>query len=165
MKRAYSTTTSNDNNKGNHETPPQTYNTGAPPIRSTTAAADNNQITHSADTVSTTSSGASQPKAAGPGLLYNATPPNTNRPNSANQHNVADRSMGVWYFDKKTKTRRYRALTGRVYTGFEGMQHADADKKSLDRPTSARKELEANMTALTRERLVTSGLFHPSKLA
>eukprot|EP01038_Epipyxis_sp_PR26KG_P006253 gene6253-8612_t len=51
-------------------------------------------------------------------------------------------TLGVWYFDKKKRQRKYISLTGKSYTGGEAVRQARQDKSITQFPSlSARNEL------------------------
>eukprot|EP01031_Cornospumella_fuschlensis_P037754 gene37754-45867_t len=48
---------------------------------------------------------------------------------------VVDHSVGTWFFDKKTKKRKYIALCGKVYSGQEALNASRQDKYSPTHPS------------------------------
>lgn len=62
------------------------------------------------------------------------------------------KSLGTWMFDKKSRQRKYIALTGKVYTGADAMKVARADQASDRHPArSVRNELKLKMGLVTPE--------------
>ncbi|RYG69641.1 hypothetical protein EON64_02190 [archaeon] len=47
---------------------------------------------------------------------------------------VPEQSMGTWFFDKRTRKRKYVALSGKVYTGQEALKISRHDKYSPTHP-------------------------------
>lgn len=45
-----------------------------------------------------------------------------------------EQSMGTWFFDKRSRKRKYVALTGKVYTGQEALKIARLDQYSPTHP-------------------------------
>jgi hypothetical protein len=66
-----------------------------------------------------------------------------------------EKSLGVWFFDKKQRKRRYVALTGKVYTGGEAVRKARLDQQSENHPSkTARFELKYLTTAMSADSIM-----------
>ena len=84
-------------------------------------------------------------------LLFCDEPPTNNHHEAKQKHQVVDnekvqKTLGMWYFDRKAKMRRYVALTGVCYTGHVAMVKSAQDKISEKNPSkSIRRELEISM--------------------
>ena len=76
-----------------------------------------------------------------------------------------NRGLGTWFFDKKTRKRRYVSLIGKNFTGSAAVEQARKDKISELHPAnSARAELKYLMTTMAPNSLedLFNGLSHAS---
>ena len=68
--------------------------------------------------------------------------------------NQENRGLGTWFFDKKTRKRRYVSLLGKNFSGSTAVEQARQDKISELHPAnSARAELRYLMTTMAPNRL------------
>ena len=78
-----------------------------------------------------------------------ALPPDTNGTTLKGQIDVENRGLGTWFFDKRTRKRRYVSLIGKNFVGPAAIEQAKQDKISELHPAnSARAELRYLMTTM-----------------
>jgi hypothetical protein len=76
-------------------------------------------------------------------------PPDSNAASFRSQIDVENRGLGTWFFDKRTRKRRYVSLIGKNFVGPAAIEQAKQDKISELHPAnSARAELRYLMTTM-----------------